>query len=192
MAMRGMNGCEKCKQFNVPHTHFDQLDKLLKWKTPKTIFVQSMGDLFHEEVPDSWIRQVFDACEAAPQHRYLFLTKNTKRYTELLQGYMPRNMWFGWSQDGPMGDAMRFNTHHSVQTFVSIEPILRPFERFGITGIDWAIVGAETGNRKGKVIPGKAWVDDIAAACAENGVPLFMKESLRGLMGEDFVQEFPW
>jgi len=79
MAARGMY-CEKCKSFAKPHTHFEQLEKLAKWKRPKTIFIQSMGDLFHDEVPDEWIQEVFRACEVAPQHRYLFLTKNPKRY----------------------------------------------------------------------------------------------------------------
>lgn len=91
-----------------------------------------------------------------------------------------------------MGGKTVFSSHHSVKTFVSIEPLLRPFEEFHIRGIDWAIVGAETGNRKSKVIPEKKWVDDIAAACREAGVPLFMKESLRPIMGDDFQQEFPW
>jgi protein gp37 len=157
-----------------------------------TIFVCSMADLFGKWVPDSWIWDVFEACRSAPQHRYIFLTKNPKRYERMLDRYFPPNMWFGWSQDGPMADKLKFLTHHSVQTFVSIEPLLRPFEQFNILGVDWAIVGAETGNRKDKVTPKKEWVDAIAEACAANGIPLFMKESLRGIMGTDFRQEYPW
>lgn len=168
------------------------LDKPQRWKHPRNIFVCSMADLFGDWVPDEWIQEVFKACEAAPQHRYLFLTKNPARYERLLDKYMPPNMWFGWSQDGPMGDKTVFSSHHSVNTFVSIEPLRRPFKEFHIRGIDWAIVGAETGNRKGKIIPEKKWVDDIAAACHVAGVPLFMKESLRAIMGNDFIQQFPW
>jgi protein gp37 len=83
LAARKMAKCELCHSFDKPHTHFEQLYKLLKWKNPRNIFVQSMGDLFHNEVPAEWIKQVFEACEKAPQHRYLFLTKNYKRYNEL-------------------------------------------------------------------------------------------------------------
>jgi len=176
----------------LPTLRRDRLIIPQLWKKPRTIFVGSMCDLFGEWVPDEWIKAVFGACEAAPQHRYLFLTKNPARYERLLDKYMSPNMWFGWSQDGPMGDKTVFSSHHSVNTFVSIEPLHRPFEEFHIRGIGWAIVGAETGNRKGKILPEKKWVDDIAAACHEAGVPLFMKESLRTIMGNDFIQKFPW
>lgn len=176
----------------APTLHRGLLDQPQHWKQPRTIFVGSMCDLFGDWVPDEWIQEVFAASEKAPQHRYMFLTKNPARYEQVLNNFKPRNMWFGWSQEGPMGGRTVFSSHHSVNTFVSIEPLLRPFEEFHIRGIDWAIVGAETGNRKNRVIPEKKWVDDIAAACREAGVPLFMKESLRSIMGDDFQQEFPW
>lgn len=176
----------------APTLHRYRLDMPAKWTDLRTIFVCSMADLFGEWVPDEWIRKVLDACRATPQHRYLFLTKNPKRYEAVLDHYFPPNMWFGWSQTGPMGDAMKHSTHHSIRSFVSIEPLLRPFECFNVRGLDWAIVGAETGNRAGKVVPKKEWVDQIAVACAANGVPLFMKESLRAIMGDDFRQEYPW
>jgi protein gp37 len=176
----------------APTFHKYRLNDPDSIKKPQTIFVCSMADLFGEWVPDEWIQAVFSACDTAPQHRYLFLTKNPKRYEKVLDRYFPPNMWFGWSQDGPMGDALKHSTHHSIQSFVSIEPLHRPFKCFNVRGLDWAIVGAETGNRKGKIIPEKAWVDDIAEACAENNVPLFMKESLREIMGPDFKQELPF
>ena len=163
-----------------------------KNKKGRNIFVCSMADLFGDWVPDEWIQEVFKACEAAPQHRYMFLTKNPKRYEKVLDHFFPPNMWFGWSQDGPMGNAMLHSTHQSIQSFVSIEPLRRPFESFDVRGVDWAIVGAETGSQRNKVVPEKAWVDAIVAACKEASVPLFMKSSLRGLMGDDFIQEFPW
>jgi|GEM_PF-3574916 len=81
---------------------------------------------------------------------------------------------------------------HDCNTFLSIEPILEK-AGFGLGPyVDWIIVGAETGNRKGKVIPKKEWIMNIKEQCKKAGVPLFMKESLRELMGQDFVQEFPW
>ena len=177
-----------------PTFHRYRLDQPQKWSEPRTIFVCSMADLFGSWVPDEWIEEVFNACKAAPQHRYLFLTKNPSRYESVLSKPMPDNMWFGWSHEGPIGNKAVFRTDADVlvNTFVSIEPLLRPFEKFHIKNIGWAIVGAETGNRKNKVIPEKKWIMDIAEACAREGVPLFMKESLREIMGDDFRQEFPW
>ena len=190
------NGLHKAPYpwFFLPTLHRYRLDQPTKWSEPRTIFVCSMADLFGEWVPDGWIEEVFKACEAAPQHRYLFLTKNPSRYESVLNSPMPDNMWFGWSQEGPIGNKAAFHTDADVlvNTFVSIEPLLRPFEEFCIKNIGWAIVGAETGNRKNKVIPEKKWVMDIAEACEQAGVPLFMKESLRKIMGDDFRQEFPW
>lgn len=160
-------------------------------KKGRNIFVCSMADLFGEWVPDSWIEEVFEACEKAPQHNYLFLTKNPKRYEELLDRYMPDNMWFGWSQTEPMGDKVVFSTHHSINTFVSIEPLLKPFEEFHIRGICWVIIGAETGRRKNKVVPERKWIEDIVNACRKVNIPVFMKSSLADIWGEPLIQEFP-
>lgn len=166
------------------------------WKKPQTIFVCSMADMFGEWVPDEWIEQIFTACLAAPQHRYLFLTKNGKRYIELAKkGIMPdaENFWYGCSVTRP-DEPFFFSDRY--KTFASIEPILEPFDWVpGLNHIelpDWIITGAETGNRKDKARPEKDWLDGIVNGCAEHHIPLFMKESLRALMGEDFRQEFPW
>lgn len=176
-----------------PTFHRYRLDIPAHWKKPRNIFVCSMADLFGEWVPDAWIQEVFKACEEAPQHRYLFLTKNPKRYESYIgDRHVPGNMWFGWSQTEPLGKGAVFTSTHSMNTFVSIEPLLASFTETCIRGIGWVIVGAETGNRKGKVVPKKDWVDFISASCAEAGIPIFMKESLRDLMGDDFRQEFPW
>jgi protein gp37 len=174
-----------------PTFHKYRLDEPQKTKKPKNIFVCSMADLFGDWVPDEWIEAVFEACEKAPQHNYLFLTKNPKRYEIILDRYYPSNMYFGWSQTGPTNPVLTFETHHSIQTFISIEPLLQPFEKFYIKGLDWVIVGAETGNRKDKVVPKKEWIVNISEECIKAEVPIFMKESLRQLMGDDFIQEFP-
>ena len=177
--------------------HKYKLDEPQLWKKPRTIFVCSMSDLFGEWVPLDWIKAVFDACEAAPQHRYLFLTKNPNRYIELAEKDMlPRQHWYGYSATRE-NQLWRF--HHAdecpcINLFVSIEPILEPMQpRFSThTPADWVIIGAETGNRKGKVIPEKKWINYILAECEYSGRPIFMKESLRPIMGDDFRQEFPW
>lgn len=169
------------------------------WKNPRTIFVCSMAELFGDWVPDEWIEAVINACLAAPQHRYLFLTKNPARYMHLIaNGIIPENQpnfWFGSTATIP---EMEFFWCDEVNTFVSIEPILAPFEDLTDEGVDpasktnWIIVGAETGNRKNKVVPQKSWIDEIVSAAKKAGTPVFMKESLREIMGDDFKQEFPW
>lgn len=160
-------------------------------KKGRNIFACSMADLFGEWVPDEWIEEVFAACEKAPQHNYLFLTKNPKRYEKILDQYMTPNMWFGWSQTGPMGNKCDFSTHHSIKTFISIEPLLEPFKEFHIKGVDWVIIGAETGRRKNKVVPKREWIEDIVNECREVNIPVFMKSSLANVWGEPLVQEFP-
>lgn len=160
-------------------------------KKGRNIFVCSMADLFGDWVPDSWIYEVFEACDKAPQHNYLFLTKNPGRYEKLLNCYMQPNMWFGWSQTGPMGADYSFTTHHSVKTFISIEPLLKPFEEYHIRGVDWVIIGAETGHRKDKVVPKREWIESIVEQCKEADIPVFMKSSLADVWGEQLIQEFP-
>ena len=159
-------------------------------KKGRNIFVCSMADLFGEWVPDSWIEEVFKACEKAPQHNYLFLTKNPKRYAELAEKGILRcanNMWYGLSQTRNE-DIKALCFPCSPNTFVSVEPIL---EHVRPCLEDWIIIGAETGNRKGKVIPEKSWVDNIVEQCKALNIPVFMKDSLRDLYGENLLREYP-
>lgn len=202
-----------------PTFHRYRLDEPAHWKKPRTIFVCSMADLFGEWVPDEWIDEVFKACEKAPQHRYLFLTKNPKRLCKMATAYavqqcnkehpdklspqtelcknilpLPRhdNWWFGSTLDN--GKATRFQGGFGWNTFTSIEPLTENMNMgLGSFGTDkWTIIGAETGNRKGKITPQREWVDNIVEAASITGMKTFMKESLRELMGADFRQEFPW
>lgn len=178
----------------IPTLHRYRLNDY-KDKAGRTIFVCSMADLFGSWVPDSWIEDVFSACKAAPRHRYLFLTKNPARYIELAHSNkLPtqNNMWYGTTITTPdktffWGD--RFNT------FVSIEPIMSDFDdnyHMDIKYAQWVIVGAETGNRKDKVIPKKKWIEGLVAVCKREGIPLFMKDSLIPIVGEEnMIREFP-
>ena len=173
-----------------PTFHRYKLDEPQHWKKPRNIFVCSMADLFGEWVPDEWIRDVFEACEAAPQHRYLFLTKNPSRYSRLYkEGKLPHliDCWWGASTSR-MDDSYNIG----YKTFASIEPIYEDFSSAEAPLCGWVIIGAETGNRKGKIVPRKEWISTFAKKCEYDGVPVFMKESLRELMGSDFRQEFPW
>lgn len=162
----------------------------------ETVFVCSMADLFGAWIPDEWIERVFDACKAAPGHRYLFLTKNPARYMQLAEkGLLPEGdmFWYGSTVTGPNVQAF-YSAHH--HTFVSIEPILEPFGDGGTGGIaeetEWAIIGAETGNRKDKVVPKRSWIEGVVEAFHANGKPVFMKDSLLEIWGSPLITEFPW
>jgi len=165
-------------------------------KKPAKIFVVSMGDLFGDWVPDSWIEEVFMACGAAPWHTYMFLTKNSRRYVELAEKGIIRtgdNFWYGSTATTPETE---FFWHDQLNTFVSIEPILAPFPDAahpdnGIQKVKWVIIGAETGNRKGKVVPERDWIREIVKACWATKTPVFMQGSLKDIWGEDLIREWP-
>lgn len=165
-------------------------------KQGRNIFVCSMADLFGQWVPDEWIREVFNACEKATQHRYLFLTKYPERYTEY---GVPadENKWYGVSitQESEM---RKFNDLPvGCNIFVSVEPVLedlRP-EKHNILfrQVGWIILGAESGNRKDRVMPQAEWIKNIVWHAKERKVPIFMKDSLIPIVGEENMQrEFPW
>lgn len=193
-----------------PTFHRYRLNEPNSWKKSKTIFVCSMADLFGDWIPDEWIAEVFKACEKAPQHNYLFLTKNPKRYVELHhQDKLPieSNMWYGASATTPrqLKDTVySFGkmpvSPQQANTFLSVEPILADITKYQdwesiYRGwyIDWIIVGAETGNRKEKVVPHKEWIDNIVKDCDEYNIPVFMKDSLIPIVGEENMRhEFPW
>lgn len=132
----------------TPTFHRYRLDEPAQWKEPKNVFVCSMADLFGEWVPNRVIEEVFAACERAPQHRYLFLTKNPDRYIRLAQmDKLPQknNMWYGTTV--PTEDTQFFYAEE-FDNFISIEPIMGEFfpSKNGKVWADWVIIGAETGN----------------------------------------------
>lgn len=181
----------------LPTFHRYRLDIPARWTRPRTIFVCSMADLFGDWVPDSWIKEVYDACCAGSQHRYLFLTKNPGRVVRLIKNgiVLPNTIdwWYGYTIDGER--ELSKERPIGLKTFCSVEPLLRcpntkMLDQIAMT--NWCIIGAETGNRKEKVIPEKRWIDLIVNRCRDEYISVFMKESLRGIMGEDFRQEFPW
>ena len=192
----GSNSEHNGYRYDIPTLFNYKLTELRDWKEPSDIFVCSMADLFGEWIPDNWINRVFVACERYPQHRYFFLTKNPSRYIDLFnKNLVPKkhdNFWFGTTLT-TIKDQYFFRD--DANCFLSIEPIhsdfpidLIPLKDYGIK---WVIVGAETGNRVGKIKPEKEWVENIKTVCRINDIPIFMKDSLQGLMGKDFIQEKP-
>lgn len=179
-----------------PTMHRYRLDQPERTKEPQNIFVCSMSDLFGKWVPLSWIRDVLDACQRAPQHRYLFLTKNPARYLELDHlALLPHgeNFWYGSTVASRDMAAMYPMPWVNINTFWSMEPLLEPVPMEDAEGLpQWVILGAETGNRKDKVIPRREWVDQITAFCAENEIPVFYKGNLREYFQDLPASEFPW
>ena len=181
-----------------PTFHKYRLNEPKSWTEPRNIFVCSMADLFGEWVPDEWIEEVFKACDAAPKHNYLFLTKNPARYIELyIAGKLPMqgNMWYGTTIINPDSPYVFCETK-SHNLFLSVEPIMEDMgELYGISddkNIKWVIVGAETGYRKGRITPEKSWIDNLAEQCSKYDVPIFMKDSLVPIVGEENMRrEFP-
>jgi protein gp37 len=166
-----------------------RLDEPQHTKKPQNVFVCSMADLFGDWVPDEWIREVFRACEMASRHRYFFLTKNPARYIEL-GSILSKRFWYGTTITKP-NEEFWYSYNHNC--FLSIEPIQESFEiNNSISNVDWVIVGAETGNRKGKVIPKREWIETIVEKCRKNFIPIFLKDSLAEIWGEPLIQEYPW
>lgn len=181
----------------TPTLHEYRLNDTFTRGFGKTVFVCSTADLFGEWVPDEWIEKVFAACKAAEGHRYLFLTKNPRRYRELGKARkLPEldSFWYGTTIEGPDQDAFWSTFHH---TFISVEPILEPFGSQLCPGgiaekTEWAIFGAETGNRKDKVTPERWWVEEFVEDLQKSGKPVFMKDSMKPVWGENIITEFPW
>lgn len=176
----------------APTFHRYKLDEYAN-KTGRNIFICSMADLFGYWVPEEWIREVFKACEKAPQHNYLFLTKNPERYAECGVP-VNDNLWFGTSVCCKKDLQRCKYLPLGANKFISIEPILENLEIIGspvISYVDWVIIGAETGRRKDKVVPERKWIDDIVTQCREDGKPIFMKSSLAPIWKEPLIQEFP-
>lgn len=176
----------------APTFHRYRLGEPARKQRPRNIFVCSMADLFGRWVPTGWIVEVLDACLAASQHNYLFLTKNPERYVQLDDlALLPRrkNFWYGTTATRE-GQPYFFSNVHN--TFVSVEPMTGPIfpSEDGILA-DWVIVGAETGNRAEKVKPERAWVEQLLKDCREECVPLFMKGNLTETWGGELIQELP-
>ena len=153
------------------------LDLPSSWKTPKRIFVNSMSDLFHKDVPLSYIKQVFAVMHKAHWHQYQILTKRSERLLELHDDldWAPQ-IWMGVSVESQKYvhriDDLR-QTGAQVK-FLSLEPLLGPLHGLNLTGIDWAIVGGESG--PGARAIDQEWVTGLRDQCLEANVPFFFKQ----------------
>ena len=157
--------------------HPHALEIPLKWKKPQRIFVNSMSDLFHKDVPADFIQQVFATMRQASWHRFQILTKRADRLAELSPMIdWPANVWMGVSVESAdytqRIDHLR-ETGAAVR-FLSVEPLLGPIPHLDLRNIHWVIVGGESG--AGARPMAEAWVIDIRDQCMEAGVPFFFKQ----------------
>ena len=153
------------------------LELPLRWKKSQTIFVNSMSDLFHNDVPLEYIQRVFDVMRRAHWHRFQVLTKRSDRLAELDRHIeWPANVWMGVSVESKKYlariDHLRDTKAHVK--FLSIEPLLEDLGIFNLAGIDWVIVGGESGPGARSMSPG--WVRSLRELCVESGVPFFFKQ----------------
>ena len=159
----------------------ERLSQPLRWKRPRMIFVNSMSDLFHKDIPKDFIDRVFDTMEAADRHVFQVLTKRSSLMGNYLRHrygseLTPRHIWCGVSVEDGMATARIQHLQKAPVSvrFLSVEPLLGPVGDMDIEGISWVIVGGESGP---KARPMKLpWVLDIRDLCAREGVPFFFKQ----------------
>ncbi|MBW7881187.1 MAG: phage Gp37/Gp68 family protein [Caldilineaceae bacterium] len=170
-------GVEKYRNAFKVTLHPDTLNAPLSWKQPHTIFVNSMSDLFHEDVPVNYIEQVFGVIRQANWHRFQVLTKRSQRLNELAPLLdWPENLWMGVSVEN---SDYCFRISHLNATparvkFLSLEPLLGPLPNLDLTHIDWVIVGGESGPGARPCKP--EWITDIRDQCLYANVPFFFKQ----------------
>ncbi|MHB8104206.1 MAG: DUF5131 family protein [Dehalococcoidales bacterium] len=157
--------------------HEDALTLPLKWKKPQTIFVNSMSDLFHENIPLEFILRVFDIMRRADWHCFQILTKRSERMLEL-SPHLPwaSNIWMGVTVEA---ENYTYRIEQLKKTgaavkFLSLEPLLSPINNLPLTGIDWVIVGGESGPNARPME--KDWVVDVRNQCQNKKVPFFFKQ----------------
>jgi protein gp37 len=155
----------------------DQLDLPLRWRRPKRIFVNSMSDLFHESVPDEYIRQVFDMMERAHWHVFQILTKRSERLVALAPSLpWPPHVWQGVSVESEkyVGRIEDLRQVPAAVRFLSVEPLLGPIPQLPLDRIHWVIVGGESGPGRRAASP--EWVRLVRDQCVAAGVPFFFKQ----------------
>ena len=154
----------------------ERLEQPLRWRKPRTVFVNSMSDLFHPGVPDAFIRDVFEVMKQASQHRFQVLTKRPERAGQLASTLSwPTNVWFGVSVENQRF-AHRADTLREIPAFIrflSCEPLLGPLE-LDLDRIDWVIAGGESGARARAMNPD--WPRCLRDQCRRQSVPFFFKQ----------------
>ena len=170
-------GVERYRDGFAPTEHEDLLDLPKAWKKSRVIFVNSMSDLFQDEVSDDFIRRVFDTMRACPQHTFQILTKRGARLREFGPSLpWPNNVWMGVSvENDQVVDRVRDLASIPAKIrFISCEPLVGPLTRLPLRNIHWVIVGGESGPGARYMNP--EWVDSIHQQCIRSGTAFFFKQ----------------
>lgn len=155
-----------------------RLNEPLKRTRPTVYFVNSMSDLFHADIPEAFIRQVFDVIRQAPQHTFQVLTKRAERMATFFQNYEPpRNAWLGVTVEDQQHGLPRLDWLRQVPAavrFVSVEPLLEDLGSINLSGIHWGIVGGESGPKARQMK--QEWVLNVKRQCERQNVAFFFKQ----------------
>ncbi len=176
LRLQAMGQANYANGFNLT-LHERMLEVPLRWKKPRLVFVNSMSDLFHKDAPEEFILRVFDVMRRASWHVFQVLTKRSERLLKLSPWIdWPDNVWMGVSVEQK---DYTFRINHLRQTgakvrFLSLEPLLGPLPGLNLEGIDWVIVGGESG--PGARPMQERWVKDIRDQCLAAEVPFFFKQ----------------
>ena len=159
--------------------HPDVLQEPFRWKKPRVVFVNSMSDLFHKDVPVDYIRDVFEVMRQNPQHVFQVLTKRAdvlRYYDSEDRLYWPHNIWMGVSVENArnMDRIELLRQTRAKVKFLSCEPLLGPLSSMNLDCIDWVIVGGESGRKARAMNP--EWVQEIREQCLAANVPFFFKQ----------------
>lgn len=170
-------GSERYSDGFKPTLHWDLIDAPRGWRKSRLVFVNSMSDLFQEDVPEAFIRRVFETMVACPQHTFQILTKRSERLRDM-GGRLPwpQNVWMGVSvEDARVLDrAVHLAKVPAAVRFLSCEPLIGPLDNLPLKDIDWVIVGGESGPRAREIKV--SWVKSIRKQCRINGVAFFFKQ----------------
>jgi len=171
----GANGYDNGFKLSLMH---DRLEQPIKRKKPTTYFVNSMSDLFHENVPFDFINKVFETIKQTPQHNYQILTKRENQLLKYFENRkVPDNVWLGVSVENIKEGLPRIEVLKTIPAkirFLSIEPLLEDLGVVDFSGIHWVIVGGESGSKARKMK--KAWVENIQKQCGEQEIAFFFKQ----------------
>jgi protein gp37 len=170
-------GASRYKDGFTPTIHEDLVDLPKRWRKPRTIFVNSMSDLFHEDIPDSFIKRVFATMAACPQHTFQVLTKRSKRLRKLGPTLSwPSNVWMGVSVENSsvLSRVLDLASVPAKVRFLSCEPLIGPLDNLPLKDIHWVIVGGESGPGSRPMHP--QWVESIQAQCEDADVSFFFKQ----------------
>lgn len=157
--------------------HPDLVDVPRGWRQPRVVFVNSMSDLFHDDIPLAYIQRVFNTMRDCPHHTFQVLTKRSERLAELARSLpWPKNVWMGVSVEDArvMGRISDLSTVPAAVKFLSLEPLIGPLDDLPLHGIQWVIVGGESGPKARPMR--KAWVTSIFRQCRAAKVPFFFKQ----------------